>query len=492
MNICLIYPLVSERRSKVDENKQFWPPLGLAYIAAVLEKHGHKPIIIDRDLLLKENGLDFRKTDKDTLDLIASFKPGFVGFSVTTPNVSDASNVSTMVKKEFPGITTIIGGPHCIGEPILTLEKCPSIDILARGEGENTMLELANGRALPEVTGINYRNKNGEIVSNPDRELIENLDDLPMPARHLLKMSSYLRPSRFTSRNLSLRTTHIFTARGCPFRCHYCAGPISFSGKVRYHSPARVASEIEHLISEYSIEALYFAEDMFLANKKRAREVLSLFIEKGINKKIKWMAQLSTNIVDKEYLELMKAAGCVHVEYGFESGSQRILDLMNKKTTVAKNLAAVKMTNEVGLRFQGNIIAGYPGETEDDFRQTIDFLKKTKPHNIGFNLFMPLPGSFIYNKLKEDGKQILDWDSIGDPTTAQINYADMPKSKFEELYLTARFKVILPINLYYFIKDNLKHPLRMIYIGATQFKGVLVKTVRAMLRLRKLKRNKSQ
>ncbi|MEK7309960.1 MAG: radical SAM protein, partial [Planctomycetota bacterium] len=474
----------------------------LAYIAAVLEKHGHQALIIDRDLLLKENGLDFRKTDKDTLDLIASFKPGFVGFSVTTPNVSDASYVATLVKKEFPGITTVIGGPHCIGEPILTLEKCPAIDILARGEGENTMLELANlpvpisigtqtdGCALSGVTGINYRDKKGKIVSNPDRQLIENLDTLPLPARHLLKMGSYLRPSRFTSRNLSLRTTHIFTARGCPYRCNYCSGPISFNGKVRYHSPARVTSEIEHLISEYSIEALYFAEDMFLANKKRAKEMLALFIAKGINKKVKWMAQLSTSIVDKEYLELMKAAGCVHVEYGFESGSQRILDLMNKKTTVAKNLMAAKMTQEVGLRFQGNIIAGYPGETEADFLKTIDFLKKTKPHNIGFNLFMPLPGSFIYNKLKEEGKKILDWDSIGDPETAQINYADMPKSKFEELYLTARLKVILPINLYYFIKDNIKNPFRMIYVGATQFKGVVVKTVRAMLRLRKLKREK--
>ncbi|MDI6733011.1 MAG: radical SAM protein [Planctomycetota bacterium] len=477
---------MSEKRSRIDENKQYWPPLGLAYIAAVLEEHNHKVKIIDRDLSLKENRLDFEKTDRDTLDLINSFNPEIVGFTVTTPNVSDANYVSTLIKKEIPKITTIIGGPHCIGEPILTLQKCPSIDILVRGEGENTMLEIANGCNLTDITGIVYRNKEN-IVSNPDRPVIQNLDSLPLPARHLLRMDLYLRPSRFTSRNLSLRTTHIFTARGCPYRCHYCAGPISFGGKVRYHSPERVVSEIDYLISEYSIEALYFAEDMFLANKKRARKMLSLFIEKGINKKIKWMAQLSTNIVDKEYLELMKDAGCVHVEYGFESGSQRILDLMNKKATVKKNLMAVNLTKEVGLRFQGNIITGYPGETEEDFHKTLDFLRKTKPHNIGFNLFMPLPGSFIYNKLKAEGKHLPDWDSIGDPEMSQIIYADMSKPRFEELYLKARFKIILPINLYYFIKDNIKNPLRMIYIGLTQFKGVVVKTIRAMMRLRKLK-----
>lgn len=485
MKVALIYPLLSISRSIIDENKQFWPPLGLAYVAGMLESHGHQVTIVDRDILLRKNNLDFNKTDEQTQKMINKFNPHIIGFSATTPNISDVIHISRIIKNNNPDRLNVLGGPHSTGEPELTLQRCPHIDMIVRGEGEVTALELADQTDFTKIAGITYRS-NSRIISNPDRPPIQNLDDLPFPARHLLDMAFYSRPSRFISRNLSLRTTSIFTARGCPYRCNFCAGPLVFGRKVRFHSPERILKEIEELISKYSIEGLYFAEDMFLSSKARARKILSLFIENNLHKKIKWFAQAKVNVVDEELLRLMKDAGCVGVEYGFESGSQRILTLMNKRTTIAQNFRAANLTKKVRLRYQANIIVGFPGETEKDFKETISFLKITKPNNTGFNIFMPLPGTPSYEKLKSEGKRIPDWDQIGDPEHPENNYADMPEAKFEKLYYKARLKVILPINLYHFILDNLKNPFRLIFILLTQFKGVIIKTFRSVIKLGKL------
>ncbi|MDD3905527.1 MAG: radical SAM protein [Candidatus Omnitrophica bacterium] len=482
MKIMLIYPLLSRRRAKVDENKQFWPPLGLAYIASVLERGGHEVEILDRDVILRKNNLDFEKGDAFILDRIRQFSPGILGISVTTPNMPDVAYLSNLIKSSFKKPMIVVGGPHVSGEPILTMKEAPSCDVAVRGEGEFTLLELADGKSLTDVSGISYRSASS-AVSNIDRMPIADIDELPLPARHLLDMKLYTRPSRFTSRNLSLRTTSIFTARGCPYRCNFCAGPLVFSGKVRFHSPARVIKEIEELITKYDVEALYFAEDMFLSSKKRAEDILSLFIEKGINKKIKWIAQAKANIITKELLELMKESGCVGVEYGFESGSQRVLDLMNKKLSIEDSVKAAALTRRSHLRFQANIIVGYPGERIEDFRQTTSFIKKIRANMIGFNLFMPLPGTPSYEKLKTNGTPLPRWEDVGDQESPGTNYADMPEGVFEKMYYEARLKTILPINLWNFILDNAAHPLRLLKVGMTQFGGVLVKTLRSISKL---------
>ncbi len=461
--------------------------MGLAYIAAVLRNNGHTVQILDRDLILRKYKLDFDKADKATLASIIDFESEVVGFSATTANISDVDKFSQVIKNRDERIITIIGGPHCVGEPILTLQICKSIDMLVRGEGEMTMLDIANSASLENILGLVYRRKDGEIISNPDRPLIESLDGLPLPTRDLLEMDYYTRPSRFISRNLSLRTTHIFTARGCPYNCYYCAGPLMGQRKVRYHSAQRVVVEIEELIEKYSVEAIYFAEDMFLSNKKRALELIDLFIKHDFPKRIVWMAQVSTNSVDKELLSMMKKAGCVHVEYGFESGAQRVLELMNKKTNIQRNINVATLTKKSGLRFQGNFIVGYPGETEDDFNQTISFIKRTKPNTVSLNIFMPLPGTEIYKQLKENGRLVSNWDDIGNPEAPFINYANMSKSRFEELYFNAKLRVILPLNLINFLKDNIWHPIRLLYVILTQFKSVVTRACFAFKELKRIK-----
>lgn len=487
LKIILIYPLLSNDRSKVDENKQYWPPLGIAYIAGMLLNNGHQVKIIDRDLVLRREGFDLKKADEVVLKEISAFGPAIVGFSATTPNISDVRAFSSQVKKMNPGILTVLGGPHVTGEAVYTLQICPDIDIAVRGEGEETMLEIAGLKSPERILGIHYRLSDGRIIANPDRPLIEVIDNIPHPARSSLDMRFYTRPSRFTSRNLNLRTSHVFTARGCPYSCHYCAGPLMGRNKVRYHSSKRVLEEINELIDVYKVEAVYFAEDMFLAQNDRAREILNLFIDSGINKKIVWMAQLSSKIVNSELLGLMKKAGCIHVEYGFESGSQKILDLMNKRTTIEQNLKAAMLTKKLGMRFQGNFIVGFPGETEEDFNATINFIKKVKPNQVSVNMFMPLPGTFIHNRLKEQKKLLPGWDDIGNQDAPQLNYADMLPSRFEELYWQARVKVIIPINLVNFLAANLSDPPRLAYVVLTQSLGLSIKFIRAIRRLIKLK-----
>ena len=480
MNIILIYPLLSKKRSLVDENKQYWPPLGLAYIAAVLEKGGHKVTILDRDAFLHKNSMSFERTDEDTLSAIKRMNADLIGFSATTPNVGDVFGLSSKIKKTYPNIKIVMGGPHSTGEPELTLKLTDDIDAICRGEGEFTMLDLAGGKNLSEIPGLSFKS-GSKVVHNAGRPLMDNIDDLPMPALHLLDMEFYLRPSRFTSRNLSLRTTSIFTARGCPYRCNFCAGPLIFSGKVRFHSAQRVIAEIERLIADYGIEALYFAEDMFLSDKRRANEILRLFIHNNINKKIRWFAQAKASVIDEGLLKLMKDAGCVGIEYGFESGSQDILNKMNKKARVEDNVKAAKLTEKVGLRYQANMIAGYPGETRRDFEMTIAFLKKIKPSNIGFNLFMALPGTPEYIRLKEAGDISYDWENVGNPEGGK-NYTAMSDRDFQKMYAKARLSVILPLNLVNFIRYNIRNPIRFIYLTLTQFRGIVIKTVRSDLK----------
>jgi len=144
------------------------------------------------------------------------------------------------------------------------------------------------------------------------------------------------------------------------------------------------------------------------------------------------------------------------------------------------------------MRFQANIIVGYPGEREEDFKETISFIKKVRANMVGFNIFMPLPGTPSYEKLKKEGRALPKWDEVGDQEVPQAEYADMPKDVFERLYLEARLKVILPLNLVNFIKDNANNPIRLLQVGLTQFRGVIIKAFRSCLKLAKLKRDEAR
>lgn len=452
MDVVLIYPC---KRAKTDMG--LWPPLGISYIAAVLEKNGHETRIIDRGIINTKNHENIGIVDGITAKILEKERPRIIGISATTPLIPDAYETAKLVKRILPNCTVVIGGTHATILPEKTLEECREIDIAVKGEGELAFLDLVQNKDLKTMKGISYR-KGEKIVTNPEREPIQNLDELPFPARHLLDMDFYTSIHNIVIRGVIVKATHVFTMRGCPYKCAFCAGSAAFGRKIRYNSVDYVIREIKHLISKYKIRGIYFAEDMFLSNKKRAVDLCNAMMKEGISKKIVWCAQLRVNSIDEDILKLMKKAGCIQVEYGFESGSQKMLDIMKKQTNVEQNYAAARLTKKVGLRFLADIIVGIPGEQKEDFIKTEKLITETKPDVIGFNIFIPLPGSELFGMLQSKGMINPDWGKFNvDNTSGKSHFGEMGNKEFNDMYSKFRGDFIRPWTIRSYLKYNLAH-----------------------------------
>jgi anaerobic magnesium-protoporphyrin IX monomethyl ester cyclase len=425
MKICLINP------TNVNRNwGNSFPPLGIGYLAAAALKAGHEVIVIDRDLQLAKTS-DLDRVNAYTEAALLAFQPELIGLGVTTPLIPDAYKTARLVRRILPTAKIVIGGIHATILPQRVLEECRELDYVVVGEGEATFQELIGGLMVAQIRGLGYR-EGERIVLNPPRSLIEDIDMISQPARHLFNMREYTARSKYLIRGVSLRGTSIFTTRGCPYHCAFCAGPLVFGKKVRFHSVERVLGEIESLIDDYKIEGLYFADDMFSAKRDRALAICNELIGRGISKKLVFAVQLKASAVDEGLLRRLKQAGCIQVEYGFESGSQKILDLMNKGIKVEQNYQAAELSKKAGLRFLANIITGMPGETEDDYRATQEFLSAVKPDVVGFYKLILLPGSKLYLDLVPPGSE-QPWENFtqDDLTT---NYTAIPDRLYFDRY----------------------------------------------------------
>lgn len=448
MKVCLIYPTVKEA------DWGAWPPIGIAGIASYLEEKGHIVSILDMEAIIRHQDMKWIGVEDKAQEFIVNFKPDMVGITATTNLIPGAYNAARLSKEAFSDVPVIIGGPHASVLPEKTLDECKYIDIVVRGEGEITMLELADQHDYEKIPGLIFRN-NGRVITTQNRPLHRELDDFPIPARHLLDMELYTRPSHTVIRGIHMRATSIFTARGCPFRCTFCACPMIFGNRVGFHSPEYVITEMEHIIDTYKIEGLYFAEDMFLSNKNRAKEICDLIIEHGIHKKISWAAQLRADFAKPEFLKMLKDAGCIQVEYGFESGSQRMLDIMKKKMDVNKNLESARATKEAGLRLHANFIIGMPHETLEDLQATEDMIRAMAPDSIGYNKLIPLPGTEVYDELLKDGKASDDWQTYTISDMSH-NYSDIPDAEFEKRYKEIVEGFVSPTLAWSYVKHNYK------------------------------------
>ncbi len=439
MKIALIYPA---------RQMGYWPSLGLAYVAAMLEQHGHIVRIIDRNPILMQGG----DLDTFTENCLDEFKPDIVGITATTPLMDDVINVLRILREKLPDIPLVMGGPHVTALPEETLQHYPEIDIVVRGEGEVTMPEIAEGRPLEEILGITWRD-NGKIRSNPPRPLISDLDALPFPARHLFDMEFYLHPDNTVIRGLEgIRATHIYNARGCYHKCKFCAGSAVFGRRVRSNSPQTIVAEIQHLIDDYKVEGLYFDEDVFFSTRRRAEAICTALVKAEIPDKLKWAGLMRADAAPLDVLKMMKNAGCVQIEYGFETGSSRMLKVIRKGTTLQQNYEAARNTHKAGLRLLASMVVGCPSETESEFDETIEFLRDTEPHFVGLNKFVPLPGSQFFNELSEEGKlNNDDWGvfhvSGSVPGQEQISYSAMEGLAFYNKFCENEHGFIQDLNL---------------------------------------------
>jgi radical SAM superfamily enzyme YgiQ (UPF0313 family) len=393
MKVLLVFPpiLPEERYGKLAESGTYLPPLGLAYIAAVLEENGFDSEIIDGSIL--------SISTKEFCKEIEKRNPDILGISVITPTLARSIKIAEIVKKSLPNIKIIFGGPHPSIDPIGTLKKSNAIDIVAFGEAEYTMLDIIKNKNLNEIKGICYR-KNGKIRKNKNRGFIENLDVLPFPARHLLEIEKY-RPSHLHYKKLP--ATNVMVGRGCPFACTFCSKSV-FGRTLRLRNPVNVIAEIEHLIEKYRIKEIMFWDDVFTLNKEWVKDFCSLLLRKKID--IIWSCWTRVDCVDFELLKLMKKSGCWHISYGIESGVQDILDKIKKGFTTQKIIKAFKMTHKIGIETRATAILGLPGDTEETIMKTIDFMIKLDPDYMDYLFLCPYPNTEIEKQCKEDGRII--------------------------------------------------------------------------------------
>ncbi len=393
---------------------QLYLSIGLAYLAAVLEENGHEVTVIDCPAL--EMNHEKLKTK------LASIEPNLIGITSMTPTIQSALLSAHVAKEACPEAIVVLGGPHAtfMDEQVLNEEK--AVDILVRGEGEQTLLELAqnvsNSNGLNSIEGITFRN-NGQTVRTPNRPFIQKLDELPRPAYKYFPLEKY--------RLFGRRILPIITSRGCPSQCSFCTTSRIFGKGFRARSPKNVVDELEWLRDVHGADAFSFYDDTFTLDKKRAIKICEEIKKREIG--LPWDCQTRVSQVSKEILAKMREANCQQVFFGVESGCQKILDAVKKGTTVKQNETAIRLAKDAGLFVAVSVMVGYPGETKDMLKQTIDFVRKTEPDDAYLCVATPYPGTELRSLVEDLGWAMSnDW-RLYDTTTPVF---DNPNLSVEE------------------------------------------------------------
>jgi len=366
------------------------PPLNLMYLAAALEKASMSVKILDDDL--------YQVGSLKMANLASKIDPVVVGVTATTATIKNALKYVKAIKELLPNTLTVIGGPHPTFTPEGTLKAEDALDVVVVGEGEETLTEVAEEykknkfKNFSNVKGIVYRD-NGKISTTTPRPLINDLDNLPFPARHLIPFKEYK-----TSQS---QAGGMITSRGCVFNCNYCSSSLIMGKKFRSRSPENVVDELEELVYKYGVRDIAFLDDIFMLNKRRAKEVAGEIKNRGLD--ISFVTSSRVDTVNQELLECLKRAGMSTLYCGIESGSQRVLDLMGKGITLKQAEDAIKAAKNVDINVLGSFILGYPGETAQEMDQTIDFSIKLDPDYSQFSILTPFPGTPIYYELRQKG-----------------------------------------------------------------------------------------
>ena len=376
------------------------PPLGLMYLAAVLEQDGYEIKIIDCPVCKIDHG----KLRSE----LSSFEPNLIGISSITPTINSALQSARVAKEACPDSKVILGGPHVTFMDKQVLGQEATVDIVVRGEGEQTLLELAqhlpNSESLAGIDGITFRNSNGQIMQTPDRPFIQNLDAMPRPAYKYLPLKKY----RVFGR------THlpIMTSRGCPYQCSFCVASQMFGGEYRARSPKKVVDELEWLRDVHGADGIYFCDDTLTLDRERTLEICEEIKNRKIG--LPWGCQTRVDQVPEKVLVKMREANCQMIHFGVESGCQRILDAVKKSTSIEQCEKAVKWTKEEGIFAAVTAVIGYPGETKDNVKQTLDLIRRLEPDDAWLCTATPYPGTELRALVESMGWKVSDDWSLYD------------------------------------------------------------------------------
>ena len=370
------------------------PPLGLAYVAAALEKSGFQVEILDNYLLetqIEEVKLEVKKRS-----------PEIVGITCSSLTYERCIETAKAVKEVCPSCRVVVGGPHPSYMPQTMLQH-GEIDYVIIGEGEQAMAKLAasimqdeQNSVIAKIPGVACR-LSGEIVKSAP-EFISDLDTVPFPARHLLPMQMYDRSLSY----LDVKPVDTMsTLRGCPYKCAYCETRELWGATCRAFSPQRVVDEIKHMVENYGSKGIYFVGDNFTINKKSTSELCRLIIKNKID--VKWTCETRADLTSKELLVDMKSAGCQTIFFGVESGSPSIQQKLNKNIDLQEVKHTFELCRQVGIRTATSFMLGIPDETVNDMNATFKFAKRLNADWCQFNIYIACPGSRLYDEVISQG-----------------------------------------------------------------------------------------
>ena len=378
------------------------PHLGLCSLAAVAEKAGYKVSILDAVAL--------QYSPRQILAEVKEGNPRYVGISAMTHTISSASSMAKIIKENLNDVKVILGGVHITSATEETLKRYPGcFDVCVLGEAEATIVELLktldNGGDLGAVPGLAYLSDNQVLRTGP-REYIHKLDELPFPAWHLLPdIHKHYGATLISAGNKA--SNHLLTSRGCPGRCIFCDTSVN-GHKIRGYSSDYVLEMIEILHKKYHVGDIQFNDDTFVTLKKRMLDICDKLIAK--NYRLSWSCDARASDVTEEGLKMMKAAGCWQIAFGVETGSQRVMDFIQKKVTFEQIRNAFKWAKKAGISTKGFFILGHPTEDRESINETIDLMLSLDIDVVGVTFFTVFPGSPVFPTITQYGKFDSDWD----------------------------------------------------------------------------------
>ena len=376
---------------QICEANNLVPPLGILAVGSVLEKAGFEVQLVDDDIFLA-----------DFTPRILAFNPDVVGISFLTPAYTRAKKIVAALRPKLPNAIFCAGGFHPSILPEQSVKEL-SLDFCVIGEGEATMLEicqrLVNKEDISGVPGICFVGRDGIPVVALPRDLLEDLDTLPLPATHLLDYETYLRPPGLFRGMAMDRIVTIATSRGCPFPCSYCGGRKLFQGRVRFRSVSALRDELDYLVATHRIRGIWIIDECFTLDRERALAIADLIAEHGLV----WGMQTRVDLLDESMVRHFKKRGCMEINFGVESGVDRILGLLKKGTTRQAAALAFSWCRDAGVRTTANFMIGSPTETEVDINETFAFAKQLRASYTIFHITTPLPGTELYDQAVATG-----------------------------------------------------------------------------------------
>jgi len=380
---------------------QVYPPHGLMHLASYLRSK--KPEIEIKILDLMVNRASAESIEKE----LKNFSPDLVGIHAMHFQAKSLHQIASLAKKQTKAMV-VVGGPYPSSEPKTALTD-PNLDIAVRGEGEISFFELVDAlsqnKEIKGIPGIAYR-KGEEIFLEPEREPIPDLDQIPFPAWDLIELEKFFDWGVLTQNDIRWRRelATIFTSRACPYGCIYCHN--IFGKCFRARSPENVLREIQLLYNRYGVREIHIIDDCFNFDIDRAKKILKLIIEQKLDLKLAFPNGIRGDRLDPELIELLKTAGAYKLNFGIESGSQRIQKLIHKGLDLEKIKQNLELVDKEGIFIHGFFMLGFPNETEADIKKTIEFAIKSKIHTAGFALLTPFPGTKVREMAEEMGKKV--------------------------------------------------------------------------------------